>query len=177
MEQATFGHEEPERHFTRISDYIDAHIPVRRDYPHIINVLRSHPNGYRRAFAMYFSDADICNGGFRQYYQNLNGCLTMSAIEGYAQIGASTMVSVMMSALKVCFTSFPEIVAETDFGDVPKGDVQSHIALVDDWGELDKTYYIERERLPCEGEHDWLYLDGPIDYYYKNFPGEFVIVE
>ena len=160
-------------HFDRIMQYVERQTGVVRSYDETIRMLRSHPPGYRRSLCIYFSDADIDNGGFAQYYHNGFGCMTMSAIEGYERLGATRMVEIMKSALHVCLQSHPEIAAYTDFGDVPEGYFDDFTPLAESFDELDDLYYREAARLPGAEDVDSMYPLGPIDHYYEEYPDDF----
>ena len=88
--ESTMPDRDGKGHFDRIMKYVDVQMGGDSwGYDEAIAKLRDHPPGYRRSLCIYFSDADIDNGGFQQYYQNGFGCMTMSAIEGYERLGAT----------------------------------------------------------------------------------------
>ncbi len=161
------------KHYPHIMDYIDRATDGHGDYGAIIQKLRNHPPGYRRTFCIYFSDADIDNGGFLQYYTNCFGCMTVSAIEGYERLGAKKMVAVMKSALKVCLQLYPDVAAHTDFTDVPPNYLADFEAVACSFPELDAMYYEEADRLPGAADSDSNYPVGVIDYYFEHFPEDF----
>jgi hypothetical protein len=121
---------------------------------------------------IYFSDADIDNGGFEQYYQNGFGCMTMSAIEGYERLGATRMAQIMRSSLWVCSNAHPELAKNTRLG-IPPGYLDDFTPLADSFDELDTLYYEEARRLPGAADVDSLYPLGALDYYFETYPEDF----
>lgn len=173
QEDPAMANRDGKGHFSRIMQYIEEETGEFSSYDDTIDKLRDHPSGYRRALSIYFSDADIDNGGFHQYYHNGFGCMTMSAIEGYERLGASQMVNIMKSALHVCLNTYPEVAQYTNFKDVPDGYFDDFTPVADTFDELDSLYYKEADRLPGSEDVDSMYPIGPIDYYYDKFPDDF----
>ncbi len=142
-------------------------------YEDVMERLRNHPPGYRRAFCIYISDADIDNGGFDQYFYNQFGFMTMTAIEGYERLGATHMIEIIKSALYVCRKSHPDLWGRNHFEDLPDGYFEGFVPIADNFDELNSLYYEESNRLPGSEDVDSVMADGPMDYYYENFPEDF----
>lgn len=161
-----------EGHFDRIMAYIEKHVGQITSYENTIERLRAHPPGFRRALCIYFSDADIDNGGFKQYYHNGFGCMTMSAIEGYERLGAGRMAQIMKSSLYVCLHSRPEVAARTRL-EMPASYLDGFSPLAATFEQLDTLHYEEAERLPGAADVDSCYPLGAIDFYYEKYPEDF----
>jgi hypothetical protein len=166
-------HRNGKGHFDRIMQFIRENTGRIRTYDETIEKLRCHPPGYRRSLCIYFSDADIDNGGFHQYYHNGFGCMTMSAIEGYERLGATRMIEIMKSSLFVCLTSYPGVSDYTNLNDVPHGYFDGFEPIAGSFDDLNLLYDEESYRLPGSEDVDSCYPIGPIDYYYDKFPEDF----
>ena len=175
--------------FTKIMDEVEArHPPTTWNYDVIVSD-PGLPVGHRRMVAVYFSTADIDNGGFKQYYMNCFGCLTVPAIEAYEKAGQTDMVKVMKIALKVSLNGGPisekyeketdimaqfrGSIAETNFR-LPLGFLEGVDFAGKNLEDLDTEFYALKEKLPGALDLPSGYPDGFITWYYNKFPEEFV---
>ena len=162
-------------HFDRIMKYIDVEMGGDNwRYNEAITKLRSKPPGYRRSLCIYFSDADIDNGGFSQYYQNGFGCMTISAIEGYERIGGIEMANIMKSSLYLVLYKYPVLPQVSNITDIPEGYFSRFEPVANTLEELDVLYYRAADELPGAMDVDSGYPVGAIDYYYETFTEDFI---
>jgi hypothetical protein len=133
------------------------------------------PVGYRRCFAMYFSDADIDNGGFQAFYHSSRSLYFRLAIEGYERIGATRLVEILKSSFVVCLKERPGLV-QVDRLDLPKDYLSGFKPLAETLDALEAMYYAESDRLPGAVPRS-SYPTGPIAYYAEKFPEDFTSTE
>lgn len=55
--------------------------------------------GPRFLWVLGYTDADICNGGFHQYFSNPSGDLCALALEGFAQVGSPERAALLRRAM------------------------------------------------------------------------------
>lgn len=83
--------------WNRVMAYADAISLPDRDcsYGDVGNALAAeHPLGYSRCYAVWWSDADITNGGFKQYFHNSTGDLVLLAIECFEHVKQDRMAAI-----------------------------------------------------------------------------------
>lgn len=173
--------------FTKIMKDVEAlYPPDKWDYQKIIRD-KKIPVGHRRMVAVYFSTADIANGGFTQFFGNGFGCLCVPAIEAYEKSGQTEIANLMKKAMKICLEGeplsgqwsalrveeFQQAVKETDF-QVPDGFLDGVTTGKQCLEDLDEKFYSLDAQLPGASELPTGYPDGFITWYYNRFPEDFV---
>lgn len=74
--------------------------------------LRPASRGQIALYAMSYSHADICNGGFHQYFANHTGALAREALDGFRLVGLDQHADLLTRAM----SRFPDGVAPRDWG-------------------------------------------------------------
>jgi hypothetical protein len=104
-----------------------------------VRELRSIRPELRHLLAVHWCDAEVCNGGFHQFYTNSTGVLGPEAAEGFAAIGLTKCAELVEDTLRFFDSPFPRERArrQEKLGAVP-GEKR---AEWDPFGASDKTYY------------------------------------
>ena len=99
-------------------------------------------------FAIDYSHADICNGGFHQYYYNHTGDLAPYAIRGFRSLGEEERAELMVRSM----ARFPGGVAPTNREE--RIAILETIDYADDWrpwvDEIERAYYEVEGTRPME---------------------------
>jgi hypothetical protein len=72
-----------------------------------VRKLRSVRPELRHLFAVHWCDAEVCNGGFHQFYTNPTGVLGPEAAEGFAAIGLAACAELVQRTLRFFGSPFP----------------------------------------------------------------------
>lgn len=158
---------------TNAWERIDAYLEracVEEGVPDWPTALAARPPGYLRAASMWWTDAEVNNGGFSQYFLNSTNETVWHAIAGYDRIGQTRMAGILQSAVFVCGEERPELLRAA----VPLGAFDDFVPLASDLDSLDELYYKELSRLPiANGIENDCYLNGTVEYYWHTFPEDF----
>lgn len=132
-------------------------------YEEQLATLMKHPRGYRYCFAVYFCDADICNGGFEQLFYNPTGTMTVVAIEGIERMGRPDIAELLRNALRIETRS-----GESKLGRiVPTNYFDGYRPSFDTFEDLDSRYYA------ILGDDHNGYFSPLIDRYVAQCPSDF----
>lgn len=82
-----------------IQDYVIA--LIGDDFSTEESVLRALSPGFRAIYTTLHVEAEVCNGGFSQYFSNSEGKLADLAVEGFRHIGAPEYADLMSRAIGV----------------------------------------------------------------------------
>jgi hypothetical protein len=128
------------------------------DYEREDEVLTRATPGQSAIYALLWTDAEVNNGGFEQFFFNSSGSLIDEAIEGAELVGASGNASILREAA--------EVFAD---GDVPENrETRSRI--------LDELSEESREKL-LQFDDRWFDLDRKLERkmlaYVREYPNEF----
>jgi len=58
-------------------------------------------------FAAHFSQSEICNGGFEQFFSNSTGVLAPEAVEGFREIGQTQIADLVSKAMSLFGPKYP----------------------------------------------------------------------
>lgn len=83
---------------TAIVDFILGH-PAGRDVADRTNLIDRLPAGFRAIYATWLVHAEVCNGGFNQFFHNWGGAYADDALEGSRRIGAMKSAALMEQAI------------------------------------------------------------------------------
>ncbi len=72
-----------------------------------VQQLRSIRPELRHLLAVHWCDAEVCNGGFHQFYTNSTGVLGPEAAEGFAAIGLAECAELVRGTLRFFGSPFP----------------------------------------------------------------------
>jgi hypothetical protein len=65
------------------------------------------PEPARHLFAVWWFDAEVCNGGFHQFFSNSTGVLAPEALEGLRAIGLAECASLLEAAIGMFHEPYP----------------------------------------------------------------------
>ncbi len=105
------------------------------------------PEPARRLFAVWFCDAEVCNGGFHQFFFNSTGVLAPEAAEGFRAAGLTELAELLETAIARLGEPYPRdrakrlAVLETLKRPGTKREE------CDPFYELDDRYYEAKDRL------------------------------
>jgi hypothetical protein len=88
-----------EPHWSDLGNYTDA-----SDWLRIMEVF---PQPIILLYAAHFSQSEICNGGFLQFFQNSSGVFAPEAVEGYRAIGMPHLADVVSRAMSSLGSEYP----------------------------------------------------------------------
>jgi len=130
-------------------------------YETLYERLRSAPPGYMLYFATHYAHADICNGGFKQYFHNSTGSGALDAFRGFKTIGANQRAFLVLQAMGTVKLDQPAVVrfaideeVKTFLAGYKKRSLDS---LDDEYFELRDNYEALRSRY---AERHWRELFG-----------------
>jgi Domain of unknown function (DUF4375) len=63
-------------------------------------------------YAVHWCDAEVCNGGFRQFFGNSTGVLAPEAVRGFQAIGQDGMANIVVSAMDLLGNIYPRVRGE-----------------------------------------------------------------
>lgn len=107
-------------------------------YFEVLSELRRMGRGYARGYAMWTVDAEVGNGGLRQFYVNRMAVLLPAAIAGYERIGQCAMSEILRSSIQAHEGSLIQFGATQD-------EARESIQHLH---ELTQAYYTEKRKLP-----------------------------
>lgn len=167
--RASLMSKQPGSAWDRVTKYLERAC-VEEDVPDWPTALIARPPGYLRSASMWWTDAEVNNGGLSQYFLNSTNEVVWHAIAGYERIGQTRMAEILRSAVVVCSKESPELLR----ADVPPGALDGFVPLAGDLDSLDELYYEELLRLPIgNGIENDCYLNGTVEYYWNAFPEDF----
>lgn len=67
----------------------------------------SLPDGGKQLCVMHYTDAEIANGGFAQYFHNTTGVFAPEAVVAFNLIGESQLATIVQEAIEVFGNPFP----------------------------------------------------------------------
>jgi len=153
----------------RVHDYVQRLWPPdSSSYLDLLRVLEHHPPGYARAFSMWFSGADIDNGGFIQYFSNSTGQLVLKAIECFERLGQDRMALILKSALWAYRLRYPDELQIS----IREGYFNAFAPIANELEELSDMFYAEKRNLPGKTDGS-SYLDDVVEYYVEHYPEDF----
>jgi hypothetical protein len=65
------------------------------------------PEPARHLFAVWWCDAEVCNGGFHQFFSNSTGVLAPEALEGFQAIGLRKCAELVALAIGKFYELYP----------------------------------------------------------------------
>ena len=167
--RASLMAEQPGCAWDRVTNYLERAC-VEENVPDWPTALIARPLGYLRSASMWWTDAEVNNGGLSQYFFNSTNAIVWHAIAGYERIGQTRMAEILRSAVFVCREENPELLRVA----VPRRALDGFVPLASDLDSLDKLYYEELSRLPvANGTENDCYLNGTVEYYWNAFPEDF----
>ncbi len=85
----------------QLADAIVQHVLLRTsgDSSDRLSIVRAMPAGVRAIYTTWLVDAEVCNGGFNQFFWNPSGEFGGDALAGYELMGAEAYAAVMRGAL------------------------------------------------------------------------------
>jgi hypothetical protein len=155
---------------TIMSQVEPRYLPERWDYEEIM-ADESLPIGHRRMVAVYFSAADISNGGFDQYFFNGYGALTIPAIDAYEKAGQFRLAQIMRQALKFCVEKKMSPQRKMI---IPQGYLDAVEIEGVSLDALETEYFALKNQLPGPEKYMTAYPVRFINWYYEKFPEDFV---
>ena len=107
-------------------------------------IVRALPAGVQAVYATWLVDAEVCNGGFNQYFYNPSGELAGDALVGYELLGAEDYAAVMRAAIATRETERERMARFYDAGTLEAfSESYSHTEL----NEIDQRYYSLGDRI------------------------------
>ena len=112
------------------------------------------PEPARHLFAVWWCDAEVCNGGFHQFFANSTGVLAPEAAQGFRAIGLDQCAECVESAIARFGDPYPRDQALRDDG---LRKLQRSGVTREEWDpfvDLDDPYYKAREHSRFEERMD-----------------------
>lgn len=108
------------------------------------------PEPTRHLLAVWWCDAEVCNGGFHQFFSNFTGVLAPEAAQGFRAVGLAECADLLENAMVKFGEPYPrDRAARRAALEALKRPGQKRSEW-DPFGELDKRYYAARDRLGFE---------------------------
>ena len=105
------------------------------------------PEAARHLLAIWWCDAEICNGGFHQFFSNSTGVLAPEAAEGFRAVGLIECAELVESAIAMFHEPYPrDRAARNKVLQTLKRPGQKR-AEWDPFYEMDDRYYAAKDRL------------------------------
>lgn len=105
------------------------------------------PEPARHLLAVWWCDAEVCNGGFHQFFSNSTGVLAPEAAEGFRVVGLAECADLVEAAMAKFDEPYPrDRVARRAALETLKRPGKKR-AEWDPFGELDDRYYAAKDRL------------------------------
>lgn len=105
------------------------------------------PEPARHLLAVWWCDAEVCNGGFYQFFTNSTGVLAPEAAEGFRAVGLAECAELVESAIAKFYEPYPrDRAARRAALEVLKRPGEKR-AEWDPFGEMDGRYFAARDRL------------------------------
>ena len=109
-----------------------------------VDVVRSLPPGVQAVYATWLVDAEVCNGGFNQFFFNPSGEFAGDALVGYELLGAEEYAAVMRAAIATREVERERMATFYDAGTLEAfSESYSHTEL----NEIDQRYYSLGDRI------------------------------
>lgn len=118
---------------------------IKPDFSDEYQVVTKLTKGRQAIYTTFYLEAEVCNGGFNQYFYNSTGRFAKEASQGLAKIGAVKLTNLMNQAINIYAENEQEITKEQD------GTLEGFSNSYDDnpLDELDDIFYalIKEENL------------------------------
>ncbi len=158
---------------TNAWERIDAYLEracVEEGVPDWPTALAARPPGYLRAASMWWTDVEVMNGGFQQYFLNSTNEVIWYAIAGYQRLGETRMADLIRSAAFICLRERPALLRAP----VPTTAFVDFEPMAQRFDDLNELYDEVRVRLPvAEGIENGCYLNGAVEHYWHTYPEDF----
>ncbi len=161
--------EQPGCAWDRVTKYLERACVEEnvRDWP---TALIARPPGYLRSASMWWTDAEVMNGGFQQYFLNSTNEVVWHAIAGYERLHENQMAGIVRSAALACMLQRPALLRAP----APTKAFVNFEPRAHEFDDLNKRYDDERDRLPtANGIPNGANLCGLVEYYWKQHPEDF----
>jgi hypothetical protein len=128
-----------------LPDAVVHHVQFRlNEQPDVLQVLEQLPVGIRTIFATWAVDAEVCNGGFNQFFYNRDPALAGQALAAYELLGAEDYADVMRAAIATWEVERDGLARFHDAGTLEAfSESYRHTEL----GAIDQRYYALADRI------------------------------
>jgi len=80
---------------------------IGNDWSQQVETVDALSSGFRAIYTTIGVEAEVCNGGFNQYFWNSRGRLAAQAVEGFRRIGAPEYADLMQRAIATWRSELP----------------------------------------------------------------------
>jgi hypothetical protein len=110
---------------------------MRADFRNQYEIVTRLSKGRQAIYTTFYLEAEVCNGGFNQYFYNSTGRFAQEAFQGLVQIGAVKLTDLMNQAISLYQANEEKITQEQD------GSLEGFSKSYEDnpLNELDDNFY------------------------------------
>ena len=105
------------------------------------------PQPARHLYPVWWCDAEVCNGGFCQFFSNSTGVLAPEAAEGFRAVGLAECAVLVEAAIAMFDDPYPRDRAARRAALEALKRPGEKRAEWDPFGELDRRYFAAKDRL------------------------------
>lgn len=96
----------PVNHYWDLVEYVWGRIKTYEGEETFLEAFTKYPREVGHLFAAHLTHAEICNGGFTQFFDNTTGVLAPEAIEAFEAIGLPEVSSIIKEAVSLFSTPY-----------------------------------------------------------------------
>jgi hypothetical protein len=128
--------------------------------------LQPFSRSQRHVFAIRWYDAEVCNGGHKQFYLNSTGIVWRDALEGFQAVGLERAAEILATSAKRMGGS-PALEQDERR--------EQYYALTPDFADCDRAYYKLKKQIHLEAQLMSFIRSRPKDFYFNGTVERIVI--